>query len=113
MKKVVIGIIVAIIVVAVIIVGVVVYRRSRIEKLIEERGINTQIETEEMVTTLIANVETNEEAEEIAELYGIILISFEDKVAIYETEKDPQELIRMGEEKGYPAIGINNSFTIN
>lgn len=113
MKKEVIGIVVAIIIVAVIIVGVVVYRRSRTVDLSDEQALEElQIEKIDMGNSLVAMAETLEEAENIADLYGITLVSYENKVAVYTTDKELQELIRLGEEKGYPAIGINNSHTI-
>ena len=113
MKKVVIGIIVAIIVVAVIIMGVVVYRRNHMfyESIggIEEG--NTVVE-KKIEGSLIAIVQTREEAEEIALLYEITLAGYENNIAFYVTDRDPQELIMMGKEKGYPTISINNSYTI-
>lgn len=56
---------------------------------------------------MIANAETREVAEEIAALYGITLLNYEYKVATYETDKNPHQLIKMGQEKGYPVIEIN------
>ena len=62
--------------------------------------------------SMVALADTKEEAERIADLYGITLVSFDYGVAVYETTKDPQELIELGEKNQYPAIGINNTFTI-
>ena len=36
-------------------------------------------------------VESEEEAREIAELYGIELVSVEQEIAVYHTEEDPEE----------------------
>ena len=62
--------------------------------------------------SMVALADTKEEAERIADLYGITLVSFDYGVAVYETTKNPQELIELGEKNQYPAIGINNTFTI-
>lgn len=59
---------------------------------------------------LIALAENQQEAEKIAELYGIELSSFSDGVAVYITDKDPQELTELGEINGYPALSVNNSY---
>ena len=61
---------------------------------------------------MIALAETREEAEEIAVLYGITLIDYSYNVATYETEKDPRQLMKMGKEKGYPAIEINHQMSL-
>ena len=100
--------------VAVIRVGTEMYRRSNPMELAGEGVIKLDGgETDIERASLVATAETRAAAEEIAELYGITLVSYELKVAVYSTDKDPMELIQMGAEKGYPAIGINNSFSIN
>lgn len=63
-------------------------------------------ETDE-ATELIAVVDSQEEAEEIAELYGISLSSYAFHVAIYTTDRDASEVIAEGEEKGYPTLSRN------
>ena len=63
--------------------------------------------------TMIVQVETQEEAEEIANLYGIELLQYQNKIATFSTEKDPLELMQWGEEQGYPALGINQKYSIN
>lgn len=61
---------------------------------------------------LIANAATREEAEKIAELYGITLVEYSGKVAVYDTKQSPQELIKLGEERGYPPLSINYSYSL-
>lgn len=63
--------------------------------------------------SMIALADTKEEAKKIAELYGIELVNFSYGVAEYETTKDPQELIALGEKNNYPALSINNTLTID
>lgn len=58
-------------------------------------------------TELIAMTDTREEAEEIAELYGIELSSYSYGVATYTTDKNALELMALGEENGYPALTPN------
>ena len=56
---------------------------------------------------LFKRVKTLEEAEEIAELYGIELVDFSYGVATYHTEEDPGEVIARGEAEGWPKIALN------
>lgn len=56
---------------------------------------------------LIADVGTEEEAQQIAEQYGITLASYGNGIATYQTDKDPFEVIAEGEKKGYPQLSLN------
>lgn len=62
---------------------------------------------------LMAAAETEEQAQEIAEQYNIKLVSFENGIAVYNTEEDPFEVIARGEENGYPQLSINFIRTID
>lgn len=62
---------------------------------------------------LICTVESREEAEEIASLYGIELVECSEYVAAFHTEEDPYEVIRRGEEKGWPSLEINHVITLD
>lgn len=75
----------------------------------------TSIEEEIMgeKVSMIALADTKEEAKKIAELYGIELVNYSYGVAEYETTKDPQELIALGEKNNYPALSTNNTLTID
>ena len=53
---------------------------------------------------LTALADTPEEAQEIAELYGIELVSYSYGVAVYHTDKDIAELIQLGLDNGYPTL---------
>lgn len=56
---------------------------------------------------LMATVATEEEAKEIADLYGISLVSVEYGVAVYQTEEDPMKVITRGQENDYPQLSLN------
>lgn len=56
---------------------------------------------------LVALADTLEEAEEIAELYGIELSTYSYGVATYTTDKNTAELMELGEKNGYPALTPN------
>lgn len=56
---------------------------------------------------LYALTKTEEESCKIAELYDIILIEYKQGVATYHTEKNPHEVVKLGEKKKYPPIYIN------
>ncbi len=62
-------------------------------------------------TELIALADTEEQAKQIAEQYGIRLKSYAAGVAVYTTTKDPQTVIQMGIDKGYPLLSLNHTHT--
>ncbi len=64
-------------------------------------------EEEPLSAELFTLVETEEEALELAELYGIELVRFSYGVASFHTDEDPAEVVRRGEENGWPPIEIN------
>ena len=57
--------------------------------------------------TLLAMVESEEQAEEIAELYGITLVRIDDSLAKFSTDKDLNELIELGRKNGWPPLQPN------
>ncbi len=57
---------------------------------------------------LFCMVDTQQEAEEIAAQYGIELVRFEAGVATFHTEGDWSEVIREGEEQGWPTLSPNH-----
>lgn len=61
---------------------------------------------------MIALADTLEEAEKIAELYGIELSTYSYGVATYTTDKNIQELIELGNENGYPALSPNHKLEL-
>ena len=56
---------------------------------------------------LLALAKTEEEAQEIAELYGIELVSFSDGVATFHTEEDPRTVSARGQKEGWPLVEPN------
>lgn len=56
---------------------------------------------------LLYLAETREAADEIASLYGIELVSYEDGLAVYYTDEDPRNVILRGEENGWPQLSPN------
>lgn len=62
---------------------------------------------------LTALADTEEQAEGIAEQYGITLVSYDMGVAVYHTEEDPFEVINRGQENGYPELSLNYVQRIN
>lgn len=67
---------------------------------------------EQETAELIALADTLEEAERIAELYGIELSTYAYGVATYTTDKNVQELFDLGDEKGYPALSPNHKLEL-
>ncbi len=58
---------------------------------------------------LLCLVETKEEAQKIADQYGIELVDFGYGLATFHTDRDPEEVIKEGLEKGYPELSINGT----
>ncbi len=58
---------------------------------------------------LLCLAETKEEAQKIADLYGIELVDFGYGLATFHTDKDPEEVISEGLEKGYPELSLNGT----
>ena len=61
---------------------------------------------------LICTFKTREEAEKAAELYGIELVSFTDELAVFHTTEDPQEVIRRGQQNGWPELSLNRIYEL-
>lgn len=57
---------------------------------------------------LIGEAQSEKEAEEIAELYGIILLEYRENIALFQTEEDPLDVIARGEKEGYPQLWLND-----
>jgi phosphatidate phosphatase APP1 len=81
----------------------------------QELGLKptSSAETEDGQSELVAVVDSQLEADEISRLYGIKLKSYSYGVAVYTTDKDPAEVIRMGEEEGYPTLEINQTYYLD
>lgn len=57
---------------------------------------------------LIGEAGSKEEAEEIAALYRIVLLEYQENIALFRTEEDPMEVIARGEKEGYPQLWLND-----
>ncbi len=58
---------------------------------------------------LIALAESEEEAREIAEQYGVELVGFSSGVAVFHTEEDPNSVIEKGRQNGWPELALNHT----
>lgn len=56
---------------------------------------------------LLCITQSREEAEEIAALYGITLVEYEEGVALFYTEEAPQDVVRKGLDNGWPELSLN------
>ena len=58
---------------------------------------------------LMGFAESQEDAEALAELYGIELVDFGYQIALFRTQENPREVIRRGRENGWPELSINHT----
>lgn len=58
---------------------------------------------------LMALAKSEDEARQLAKLYGIELISYSYGVAVFHTEEDPDVVIRRGIENGWPELSRNDT----
>ena len=56
---------------------------------------------------LIGLFDDEESAVKVAEIYSIELLSFHSGVAVFRTEGEPADLIRIGKEKAWPELSLN------
>lgn len=72
----------------------------------------SDLEQKEVVTSstteYICLVNSQEEAERVANDYGIEFVSFQEGVAVLKSEKSYQELLDYGQEKGLVTLSVNN-----
>ncbi len=57
---------------------------------------------------LLMLAEDRNEAENVAEMYGIELVDYSYGVATFHTEEDPSAVIARGRENGWPALELNS-----
>ena len=58
---------------------------------------------------LMASAENLEEAQKLAELYGIELVDYGYRVALFRTDEDPRAVIQRGKENGWPELSLNHT----
>lgn len=69
--------------------------------------VPTPIEVEEG-RELCCIAETREEAEKIAALYEIELVSYEHQVAVFHTEENLSKVLEKGNSNGWPELSVNH-----
>ena len=96
--------------------GVLIYQKSVAAREVKIEDIRKNVpfdevgtDTAALETRMTALVETQEEADQIAELYQMELLSYSYGIAVYLTDHDPQELIKTGKENGYPEISVDGT----
>lgn len=57
---------------------------------------------------LMAWADEEADAEEIASLYGITLLSYTEHIAVYWTDQDPAKVIQTGKDNGWPELSKIN-----
>lgn len=73
---------------------------------------NADSGAETKTTEMIALVHSEEEALEVGKQYQIEFMSFSEGVAVFSTEKNPDELIALGKENGYVPLSVNKSLQL-
>ena len=58
---------------------------------------------------LMATVDSQEDAQRLADLYGITLVDFRYRIAVFRTDENPRDVIRRGEEQGWPPLSLNHT----
>lgn len=83
--------------------------------ILQAKEIDTsQVRVSELAENqLIGLADTEEQAQEIAEQYGITLVSYDMGVATYHSEENPLEVINRGKENGYPELSLNHVQSVN
>ena len=61
---------------------------------------------------LIGLFESEQEAKNVADLYGITFVSFDTGVAVFSTDENPYDVIERGQENGYPPLATNQIYHI-
>lgn len=66
-----------------------------------------------MKGNLIAWADDRAQAEEIAALYEIELISYSDFIALFHTDEEPNDVIKRGKANGWPELSRNDIIHIS
>ena len=62
---------------------------------------------------LLAVTEAREDAEQLAALYQITLISWSDGLAKFHTDEDVNAVIRRGRQRGWPPLSLNQRYELH
>ena len=66
----------------------------------------------QMKGNLMAWAESRADADKIATLYEITLVTYTNKLALFDTDKNVDQLIQTGKKNGWPELSKNNKVTI-
>lgn len=58
---------------------------------------------------LMCAAESREEAQALAEQYGIALVDYRNGLATFYTEEDPRDVIRRGKDNGWQELSLNHT----
>lgn len=83
-----------------------------LENATERKDAGTAIDTDSDIIQLTCLADSQQEAEQIAQSYGIELVSFEYGVAVFKSDKPYRELIAYGEENNLKQLSIDYEQTI-
>lgn len=64
------------------------------------------------IIELVGLVDTKEEAETLAEAYGITLVSYSESVAVFQTDKSYEEIVEIGKNKGLSELSRNDEMQL-
>ncbi len=78
----------------------------------EEQTESVVIQVDEKAQLLCA-AESREAAEDLAELYGIILVDYQNGYACFFTEEDPDAVILRGKSQGWPVLSLNRKTSLS
>ena len=70
-------------------------------------------ETETTGGRLMCAAETVEQAQQIAQQYGVALLKFQYGLAVFYTEENPQTVIERGLAQGWPELSLDRQNTIS
>ena len=107
----------AVIVLVGVIIGIAAGRRASGQQEIMPLGSRQEGGAQSMeqtgVAQLIAEVKSEEEAQELAALYGITLKRVNGTLAIFETTEDPMSIIQKGKENGWKILEMDTIYYFN
>ena len=61
---------------------------------------------------LVGLADTREEAEKMAQDYGILLLSYSENVAVFQTDKTYEEITEIGKNKNLAELSLNHENTV-
>lgn len=71
-------------------------------------GVDESTDPSDVEVQLLGEAGSLEEAQTIAELYGITLVEYKNGLGRFHTEEDPRDVIQRGKENGWPELVVNH-----